>query len=65
MNAALPKGGQEKGDAKDLHGQAIALEDPEPWRNTVVTGEKVLEELVRTLTRYVALQDGAATAIAL
>ena len=64
VNAVLPKGGQEKGAAKELHGHAIALTDPEPWPDPV-TGEEVLGELVRTLTRYVALHEGAATALAL
>ena len=62
--AALPKEAQTKGDDKELHGQTIALTDPEPWPDPV-TGEEVLAELVRTLTRYVALNEGAATAIAL
>ncbi len=64
VNAALPKGGQDKGEAKELHGHAIALTDPEPWPDPV-TGEEVLAELVRTLTQYVALHEGAATALAL
>ena len=64
VNAALPKKGQKKGEAKESQGQAIVLTDPEPWPDPV-TGEGVVAELVRTLTQYVALPEGAATAIAL
>ena len=64
VSAVLPKGGQEKGETKHLHGQTIALKDPEPWPDPV-TGKEVLAELVRTLTHYLALNTGAATTIAL
>ena len=57
VGAVLPKGGQGKGEAKELHGHAIALTDPEPWPDPV-TGEEVLAELVRTLAHYLALSAG-------
>ena len=64
VKAARSEGGRDKNEDKELHGQAIALTDPEPWPDQV-TGEEVLGEVVRTLTRYVALHEGAATTIAL
>src|SRR5437879_3563 len=48
----------------ELQGQAVALADPEPWREPV-DGAALLAELVRTFARFVALPEGAATAIAL
>ena len=64
VNTFLPKEGPDRGEAKELHGQAIALTDPDSWPDPV-TGEEVLVELVRTLTRYLALSEGVATTIAL
>jgi hypothetical protein len=64
VSAALPKGGQAKNVGNELHGHAIALTDPEPWPDQV-TGEEVLADLVSTLTHYVALHEGEATALAL
>src|SRR5207244_576472 len=45
-------------------GQAVTLSDPEPWPEPV-DGADLLDALTRTFTRYVALVDGAATALAL
>ena len=64
VSAVLPKEGKVRGEAKELHGHAIALTDPEPWPDPV-TGDEVLAQLVRTLTHYLSLSTGAATTIAL
>lgn len=48
----------------DRQGQGIALSDPEPWPDPV-DGAELLEALEGTFTTYLALPDGAATALAL
>lgn len=45
-------------------GAALALADVEPWPDPV-DGAELLTALVRTIARFVALPDGAATAMAL
>ena len=47
-----------------LQGQAVELADVEPWEQEV-NGEDVLNEVAERISRYVALPDGAADAIAL
>jgi putative DNA primase/helicase len=47
-----------------LQGQALELAEPEPWEHEV-NGAEVLNEASDTISKYVALPDGAADAIAL
>ena len=54
-SASAPAGGS---------GQALAWEDPEPWSDPV-DGAVLLEELVRTFSRFLTLPEGAATLLAL
>ena len=63
VNAALPKGGREKGEAKELHGQAIALTDPEPWES-VVEGSSLVEEVAALIRSLIYLPAAAVDAIA-
>jgi putative DNA primase/helicase len=53
-----------KAKAKELQGQAMALESPEPW-SQAVDGADLLTELAATFQRFVALPEGAADALAL
>lgn len=66
VDAALSAGGDDRvADAPSPgQGSRLALSDPEPWPDPV-DGAVLLGELVRTFTRYVALPEGAATALAL
>ena len=45
-------------------GQRLLLTDPEPWDGPV-DGADLIDEVARTIVRYVVLPEGAATAIAL
>ncbi|WP_337288620.1 DUF3631 domain-containing protein [Candidatus Methylomirabilis sp.] len=56
---ALVGGSTDEGGA-----QPLTLADPEPWREPV-DGAAILEEIEATLTRFLILPRGAATAIAL
>lgn len=55
---------QKKEGQSDGQGEVLALEAPEPWPEVVV-GVDLLEELRDTITRYLALPNGAAVTIAL
>jgi putative DNA primase/helicase len=48
----------------DVQGHAVILPDAEPWPEPV-DGAKTLEKVVETISRYVAMQFGAAVAVAL
>lgn len=50
--------------ADDGQGQALALEDPEPWPEDV-DGAELLSDLRDTFSRFLALPVGASTALAL
>lgn len=63
VDAAL-NGGAPKADGGALQGKSLALEDPEPWPEPV-DGKKLLAEFAETFTRFLALPDGAATALSL
>lgn len=61
VDAALPKG---DADSPAGQGHTVTLSDPEPWP-AAVDGASVLADLADTYRRFVALPDGAATALAL
>jgi putative DNA primase/helicase len=63
VNAALNGNGTKHG-SDDLQGDVLALEDPEPWPESV-DGASLLHELEEIFTRFLALPDGAAPALAL
>ena len=63
VNAALPKGGQDKVEGKELHGHAIALTDPEPWEGEV-DGSSVVEEVAVLIESLIYLPPPAVDAIA-
>ncbi len=52
------------GDAAGMAGRALSLPAPEPWTEPV-DGAALLEAIVETITRYVALSPAAAVAVAL
>lgn len=64
VDAALTTEDDREGNGGSRQGHALTLSDPEPWPDPV-DGAALLEALVRTFTRYLALPDGAATALAL
>jgi len=54
-----------RGRGRDVgHGEKLDVADPEPWPESV-DGRELVTDLVRTVDRYLALPDGAATAVAL
>lgn len=61
VDAALPTAKDETGDGQ---GQAVMLSDPILWPEPV-DGAALMGALARTFARYLALPDGAATALAL
>lgn len=61
VDAAFPR---PNGERSQEQGQAVTLTDPEPWPEPV-GGGPLLAELERTFARFVALPEGAATALAL
>lgn len=63
VDAAL--NGRPGEEARDeLQGKTVALEDPERWPEQVA-GATLLDDLVATFTRFLALPDGAAPTLAL
>jgi hypothetical protein len=50
--------------AKESQGQALELEDPEPWREPV-DGTRLLDDLVELIALYVVMPEGAAETCAL
>jgi len=62
VDAALKPAPGKKGEQG--HGQALALQDPEPWPDPVDGGD-LLVELVKVFPRYLALPAGASTVLAL
>ena len=62
VNAVLPKGGQEKGTAKELHGNPITLDDPEPWWSAV-DGSSLVEEVAALIQSLIYLPASAVDAI--
>lgn len=63
VDAAL-NGGAPGSAGDDLQGAGFELEDPEPWPEPV-DGAELLDDLAGTFTRFLALPDGAAPALAL
>jgi hypothetical protein len=53
-----------KAESTKLQGQAIAVDDREPWPEEV-EGATLLDEIVRTIRRYIVLKDSEAVTIAL
>jgi putative DNA primase/helicase len=53
-----------RNSSAQLQGQSVELADVAPWEQEV-NGEDVLNEVAETISKYVALSDGAADAIAL
>lgn len=64
VDAALPPPPKDEGAPSQLQGRAVALDDPEPWPEPV-DGAALLDELAATFRRFVALPEGADTALAL
>lgn len=62
-DAFLPQSSPD-GAGKASQGSTLALEDPEPWPESV-DGAALIEELVDAFDTYLALPDGAAVALAL
>ena len=59
-----PMPAEDEGEStRNLKGQAIRLEDPEPWPDPV-DGAELLDAITNILTRYVVLPDGAAELVA-
>jgi putative DNA primase/helicase len=56
--------GRIRSDANPETGQALALEDPEPWPEPV-SGEAVLTALCQTFKRFTIMPDGSYEAVAL
>lgn len=48
----------------NLQGRAVVLSDPEPWPDPV-DGAELLDSVARALGRFVAMPEGAATAVSL
>ena len=63
VNAALPKGDQDKGETKEPYGHAIALTDPEPWEGDV-GGSALAEEVAALIGSLIYLPAAAVDAIA-
>ena len=63
VDATLPKGVRKKGDAKEPHGHAIALTDPEPWESAV-DGSFLVEEVAGLIRSFIYLPSEAVDAIA-
>src|SRR5690606_31858953 len=64
VDAALPTLPKDEGAPAQLQGQPLTLDDPEPWPDPV-DGAALLDEIAATFRRFVALPDGADTALAL
>lgn len=67
VDAALAEAGVSPGstaDQTDAPGAPLRLEDPEPWPEPV-EGTALLDEVASTFERFVALPEGASTALAL
>jgi hypothetical protein len=54
----------QKSETVEGQGQTLSFEDPEPWLNEV-DGLHLLDEISKTIRRYVILPEGAETALSL
>ena len=61
VDSAMPK--PDASEAPNGQGASLSLEDPDPWPDPV-SGSELLDEIVESIKRYVALPDHAAEAVA-